>query len=149
MQILSNVMIVRFRPAATPGADPAPTTGATVAQLLAAAEALNLADPDDQGRVEEGIAELLRVVGDAADPDRDGWRAGPPSAWLLAALLDAIRLARAERSGAHYGIVGPTAAGPRGGVARHGRLRRASSGGEPRPPAELLDEDRLPGDPHV
>jgi hypothetical protein len=148
MKTLQDVTILRLRPAATLGADPAPMNGATVAQLLAAAEALNLANPDDQHRVEEGIAELLRVIGDAADPDRDCWRAGASSTWLLAALLDATRLARAERSGMHYGIVVPAASGPRERVARS-RPHAASSAGDPRPPAELLDEDRRPDDPHA
>jgi len=70
-----------------------------IAQLLGAAEELNLAAPKRREIVIvlEGVAKLLRLAGDAVDGD--GRHATSQSAWLLAALLDQARLAAIERWG--------------------------------------------------
>jgi hypothetical protein len=110
MTTLADIMLRRAGTSSDADADAIP--GATVARLLAATEALNLADPDDQSRVLEGVAELQRVIGDAADAE-DVARAGSKTGWLLGALVDAVRLAMGERTGTPWEITGRGTSAPR------------------------------------
>lgn len=107
-RLLTLADVTILQPAIGPNAERSPMRGAEVAQLLAAAEALNLTRTGHQGMVLDGVAELLRVTGDAVD--EDCWHATSKSAWLLAALLDGVRLAMTEsaamtqNAGARYEI---------------------------------------------
>jgi hypothetical protein len=97
---LADVTILT--PALPPDVATTPLSGAEVARLLAAAEDLNLARSGHQAMVLEGVAELLRVIGDAAGGDC--WQATEKSAWVLAALLDGIRSAMNGPTGTRYEI---------------------------------------------